>query len=115
MTNQPPTSPNPNSQELNLKRVEALVEASPFRDLLRLPPEEVLEMFRSKAGLALLEGISELQRRELGGLMSSTLKHADVVDKFFEVRGIDSVCAQLLQLPKKVDDYVKAQRRAKEK
>jgi len=88
--------------------VRKLVEDSPFRKLLLLPPEEVLDLFRSRVGQALLEGLSELQRRELAGLMSSALSHEDAVDKFFEVRGIDSVCSLIVSLPEKVKAYVEA-------
>jgi hypothetical protein len=116
MTNQTNLSPNHSFQPrkaLNLKTVLALVEASPFKALLKLPPEEVLDFFRSRVGQALLEGLAELKRREVEGLMSSAFKHSDMVDKFFEVRGIDSVCQALLDLPEKVRQYVDASKGAK--
>ena len=114
MTNPINSSPNPNSRnKLKLEAVLKLVAAHPFKALLELPPEEVLDFFHSRTGEALLLGLSELKRRELDGLMSSSLKHVDVVDKFFETRGIGSVCDILIKLPEDVKNYLKAIREAK--
>jgi len=44
--------------------------------------------------------------------MTSTEKHVDICDKLFEVRGIDSVCQALLDLPEKVKQYVDAQKKS---
>src|SRR5437899_11672885 len=103
MTNQTNLSPNHNSrskeaQEAHLKMVLKLVEASPFKLLLKLPPEEVLDFFRSRVGVALLEGLLELKRQEIAKLMSSAFSHEDTVDKLFEVRGIDSVCEMIIRI-----------------
>jgi len=38
------------------------------------------------------------------------MQHQDIVDKLFEVRGIDSVCQALLDLPVKVKQYLEATR-----
>src|SRR5437899_1697123 len=91
-----------NKRDLKLETVLKLVEASPFKALLKLPPEEVLDWFRSRVGQALVQGLQELRRRELAGLMSSAFSHEDTVDKLFEVRGIDSVCQMIIDLPEKV-------------
>ena len=114
MTNPTNSSPNPNSRnKLKLEAVLKLVAAHPFKALLELPPEEVLDFFHSRVGEALLLGLSELKRRELEGLMSSRDKHTEVVDQLFEVRGICIVCQLMLDLPEKVKEYVKATREAK--
>ena len=99
------------TKSLKLKQVEALVEAHPFKALLKLPPEEVLDFFRSRAGTALLEGLSQLRLRERDALMSSAQSSVDTHDKLFEVRGIDSVCSMLLRLPEEVKRYVEAQKK----
>jgi hypothetical protein len=111
MTNPTNSSQNrlsPTREEAHLKMVLQLVEASPFKVLLRLPPEEVLDFFRSRVGLALLLGLQALRDQSVADLMTSKDKHADVCDKLFEVRGIDSVCNALVSLPEKVKAYVEA-------
>ena len=108
MTNPTNSSQNQHSRKASLELVLKLVEASPFRALLKLPPEEVLDFFHSRVGEALLEGLRELQRRESVNLMRSTLKHIDIVDKLFEVRGIDSVCQLIVDLPQRVKQYLEA-------
>src|SRR5437899_9769813 len=106
MTNPTNSSQNRNSlsdsHKAKLEVVKKLVEASPCKALLHLPPEEVLDLFRSRAGQALLEGLAELKRREWGQLASSTMSHEDICDKLFEVRGIDSVCQIIIDLPERV-------------
>lgn len=117
MTNQHSSSQNRNSPnpKVALEVVLKMVEASPFRELLRLPPEEVLDFFHSRVGQALVAGLSELKRRALDDLMSSTMAHDDVCDKLFEVRGIESVCQAIIDLPREVKRYVEATRHGVEK
>ena len=101
------------NRNLKLEAVLKLVEASPFKALLRLPPEEVLDFFRSRVGQALVEGLSLLKHRAWEELASSTMSHEDICDKLFEVRGIDSICTLIVSLPEKVKAYVDATRGAK--
>jgi len=116
MTNQTNSSQNqtfPNRNKFQLEAVLKLVEAHPFKALLKLPPEEVLDFFHRRVGVALLEGLQELKRRELEGLMLDNGKHAEICDSLFEVRGINTVCQMLIDLPEKVKQYVEATRGAK--
>ncbi len=116
MTNQTNSSQNqtsPSRSKLQLEAVLKLVEAHPFKALLKLPPEEVLDFFHSRVGVALLEGLQELKRRELEGLVLDNGKHAELCDQLFEVRGICTVCQLMLDLPEKVKQYVEATRGAK--
>lgn len=114
MTNQNSTSQNPSSRRnqppLNLEAVSKLVEASPFRALLKLPPEEVLDLFHSRAGQALLEGLAEWRRHELEGLPSVArhMEHEDAVDRFYVATGVDEVCSKVLQLPLEIKRYLDA-------
>lgn len=98
----------PPPKSLKLQQVERLVEASPFKVLLRLPPEEVLDWLRSKVGQALLLGISELKRQELDGLVSSKAAPDVLVGEMYEVRGIVTICDMLINMEQQVKQYTEA-------
>lgn len=112
MTNQSNTSQNRPFQRDQLKRevVDKLVEASPFRKLLKLPPEEVLDLFRSRAGQALLEGLLEWKHREAEGLLSDALHiaHDDAGDKLYVAAGIAEVVDKVVALPDEVKRFIDA-------
>ena len=65
------------------------------RHYLSLPPEEVLEMFRSRAGAALLSGLSEWKHQVSEDLLVKARKasHADAVDSLYVAAGVDAVDA----------------------
>jgi hypothetical protein len=75
----------------------------------------VLDFFHSRVGVAFLAGLVELQRRESADLMRSSMSHIDICDKLFEVRGIDSICQLIIDLPAKVKQYVEATKHGLEK
>jgi hypothetical protein len=118
-TNSSPTrtSPPDNRKEANLKRVEALVAAHPFKEVLLLPPEEVLEWFRGRVGQAVLQGLSEWKRQSQEGLLHDArhATHNEAVDKLYIAAGVDEVCTYLLRLPEEVKKYLDQQRKSKEK
>lgn len=101
----------PTPKSPHLRQVERLVEASPFKTLLRLPPEEVLDWLHSKAGQALLQGVAELKRRELDGLVSSKADPATIVGEMYEVRGIASLCNIVLGLEQQIVSIREAYKR----
>ena len=96
--------------------LDQMVAAHPFREMFRLPPEEVLDFFRSRVGTALMAGLSELKRRELDGLMSRarTALHTDAVDKMYMTAGLEELCSKIISLPGEIESYVKKLKAAKE-
>lgn len=114
MTNPNNTSQNPSSplDPRSLRReelVRKLAVASPFKALLKLPPEEVLDHFRSRAGQALLEGLLEWKRRAAVELFSKlrTEPHVKAVDLTFITSGIDEVCTTVISLPEQVKELLR--------
>jgi hypothetical protein len=105
MTNPTNSSPNPLRpipKTLRLQQVERLVEASPFRAFLKLPPEEVLDCLHNRVVQALLQGLQEVKRRELEGLMSSKATPDMIVGEMYEVRGLVSLADTVLTLEQQV-------------
>jgi hypothetical protein len=70
----------------------------PFKELLQLSQEEVLQWFQHPVGQALLAGLLRLQHLEVDRLECSGSSHTDLVDKLFEYRGISYVVRYVTKL-----------------
>src|SRR5215471_18339870 len=99
MTNPTNSSQTPSQKEqarIKLRQVEALVKASPFRKLLELPPEEVLDWCQGRVWECLVEGLLGWRDKASHELLSSAREvnnyaHQTVTDKLYIVAGIDEV------------------------
>ena len=122
MTNQTNSSPTPSQKEQarrKLQEVEALVKAHPFRKLLELPPEEVLDWCRGKVWEALVEGLLAWRAKASHDLLNSArdvnnYAHQTVTDRLYITAGIDDVVDRLLSLPENARIYRDKLRAVKE-
>ena len=122
MTNQTNSSPTPSQKEQarrKLQQVEALVKASPFRKLLELPPEEVLDWCQGRVWASLVEGLLVWRDKASQDLLSSArdvnnYAHQTVTDRLYITAGIDAVVDRLISLPEDAKVYAKALREVKE-
>jgi hypothetical protein len=117
-TNSSPTrtSPPGNPKEERLRRVERLVAAHPLKRVVVLPPEDLEDFFRSKVGVALLADLAEWQHRVSADCLCDARAHdPKAVASMYIAAGIDEVCTHLIELPKKVKEYLEELRKSKEK
>lgn len=126
MTNQTSSSPTPSPKEVSkeaarrkLHQVESLVKASPFRKLLELPPEEVLDWASGRVWESLVEGLLGWKDKASRELLSSArdvnnYAHQTVADQLYIIAGIDAVVDRLVSLPEDARAYAKVLREVKE-
>ena len=117
MTN--PTNSSQNQdfrKQIAAKHLEAQVEAHPFKELLRLPPEEVQDFFHSRVGEALLSGLEAWRQRVSEELLDKARKapYRDAVDRMYITAGIDEACSAIISLPEKARQYMLAQKKGRE-
>src|SRR5215472_1933661 len=125
MTNPTSTSPTRISPLDNQPRrgLEVQAEHSLFKELLRLPPEEVLDFFRGRVGRSLLAGVLEWKRRSQEDSLrnarlacSNTLPRELAEIRTYVAAGIDEVCTEIVNLPEMVNKLkLNDLRKAKEK